>query len=425
MFQKYRPATLTCDEFYIVLRSSVPKEGTTLLQEGHVFPTCQVTVVRFYQSSPLLSSPLLSSQRSSSSGQDLDKRSAWHEPKRQRRKETTERFFLPLLPEWIVLDYHNTLEWQDEIDDKSLQRLKKAQLMVWVLSYGGQGKEQCHMEGFETLSGAGTDRPYQFLLNQDRPTRKAHTHEAMEMHIHSGRQPRCLQEFRHLRSIIQHGLLPGGGNIAGTKQRNMNHFLSIDSLLLAHEHIRPTANVALVLSKATLETHRDIQFCLSKNGYFLTKSVSSPLLFSSLLSSPLLSSPLLSSCLLSSPLLSSFPLLLLLLLLLLSPPPSPPRQQVTASGRSQWAVPDLNCKCQIGVGTTGPQLQAPDRREHSRTSTASARAQWQPQTHNNTQPKSTQPQTQPQTRNHKHNHQHYHKHNHKHTITNANTATTI
>ena len=59
----------------------------------------------------------------------------------------------------------------------------------------------------------------------------------------------------------------------GTKQRNMNHFLSIGSLLLAHEHIRPTANVALVLSKATLETHREIQFCLSKNGYFLTKNV--------------------------------------------------------------------------------------------------------------------------------------------------------
>ena len=80
-------------------------------------------------------------------------------------------------------------------------------------------------------------------------------------------------EFRHLRLIVQHGLLPRGGNIAGTKQRNMNHFPSIDSLLLDHEHIRPTTNVALVLSKATLETHRDIQFCLSKNDYFLTKNV--------------------------------------------------------------------------------------------------------------------------------------------------------
>ena len=277
--------------------------------------------------------------------------------------------------------------------------------MVWVLSYGGQGKEQCHMEGFETLSGAGTDRPYQFLLNQDRPTRKAHTHEAMEMHIHSGRQPRCLQEFRHLRSIIQHGLLPGGGNIAGTKQRNMNHFLSIDSLLLAHEHIRPTANVALVLSKATLETHRDIQFCLSKNGYFLTKSVSSPLLFSSLLSSPLLSSPLVSSPPLSCPLFlsssSSFSSSSLVLLLLLL---ASKLQQVadrsgqyrtsTASARSAWALPDLNCKRQIAVNTPGPQLQVRERSgNHKHTITRNQKAR-------------------------------NHKHNHKRAITSTTTNTT-
>ena len=76
----------------------------------------------------------------------------------------------------------------------------------------------------------------------------------------------------------------------------------------------------------------------------------------------------------------------------------------TASARSQWALPDLNCKCQdrsghyrtstasvnckcqdrsghyrtstasakIAVGTAGPQQQAPDRSGHSQTSTARA-----------------------------------------------------
>eukprot|EP00435_Cladocopium_sp_Y103_P040781 s569_g11.t1 len=45
----------------------------------------------------------------------------------------------------------------------------------------------------------------------------------------------------------------------------------------------------------------------------------------------------------------------------------------TASARSQWALPDLNCECQISVGTAGPQLH---RSGHCRTSTASARWQW-------------------------------------------------
>ena len=91
-----------------------------------------------------------------------------------------------------------------------------------------------------------------------------------------------MTEYRHIRSIQQYGLLPGGGNIAGNKQRNMNHFLPIDGLLVSYEHIRPTANVALVLSKATLEQHPDIMenFSLSKNGYFLTKDVITAGLFS-------------------------------------------------------------------------------------------------------------------------------------------------
>eukprot|EP00435_Cladocopium_sp_Y103_P059271 s181_g21.t1 len=43
---------------------------------------------------------------------------------------------------------------------------------------------------------------------------------------------------------------------------------------------------------------------------------------------------------------------------------------------SQWALPDLNCERQIAVGTAGPQLRAPDRSGHCRTSTASPRFQW-------------------------------------------------
>ena len=91
-----------------------------------------------------------------------------------------------------------------------------------------------------------------------------------------------MTEYRHIRSIQQYGLLPGGGNTAGNKQRNMNHFLPIDGLLVSYEHIRPTANVALVLSKATLEQHPELMenFSLSKNGYFLTKDVIPAGLFS-------------------------------------------------------------------------------------------------------------------------------------------------
>ena len=48
----------------------------------------------------------------------------------------------------------------------------------------------------------------------------------------------------------------------------------------------------------------------------------------------------------------------------------------TASARSELALPDLNSKRQIAVGTAGPQLQAPDRSGHCRTSTASSRSQW-------------------------------------------------
>ena len=91
-----------------------------------------------------------------------------------------------------------------------------------------------------------------------------------------------MTEYRHVRSIQQYGLLPGGGNTAGNKQRNMNHFLPIDGLLVSYEHIRPTANVALVLSKTTLEKHPELMedFSLSKNGYFLTKAVIPAGLFS-------------------------------------------------------------------------------------------------------------------------------------------------
>ena len=87
-----------------------------------------------------------------------------------------------------------------------------------------------------------------------------------------------MTEYRHLRSILQYGLLRGGGNVVGNEQRDVNHFLPFNGLLLSHEHLRPTANVVVVLSKATLEQRPELMenFCLSKNGYFLTKSQRHP-----------------------------------------------------------------------------------------------------------------------------------------------------
>ena len=60
--------------------------------------------------------------------------------------------------------------------------------------------------------------------------------------------------------------------------------------------------------------------------------------------------------------------------------PSPPSSLPTANSRSQWALPDLNCRpCPAGtassVGAAGPQLRAPDLSGHCRTSTARSRAQ--------------------------------------------------
>ena len=91
-----------------------------------------------------------------------------------------------------------------------------------------------------------------------------------------------MTEYRYVRSIQQYGLLPGGSNTDSNKQRNMNHFLPINELFVSYEHIRPTANVALVLSKTTLEKHPELMedFSLSKNGYFLTKAVIPAGLFS-------------------------------------------------------------------------------------------------------------------------------------------------
>ena len=42
----------------------------------------------------------------------------------------------------------------------------------------------------------------------------------------------------------------------------------------------------------------------------------------------------------------------------------------------EWAPPGPNSKCQIAMGTTGPQQQVPDRNGHYRAPTASARSQW-------------------------------------------------
>ena len=41
-----------------------------------------------------------------------------------------------------------------------------------------------------------------------------------------------------------------------------------------------------------------------------------------------------------------------------APDPSGQRRTSTASSRSQWATPDLNCEVHIPVGNAGPQLRA-------------------------------------------------------------------
>lgn len=81
-----------------------------------------------------------------------------------------------------------------------------------------------------------------------------------------------MTEFRHMAYSLLEEI--------AQEHRHVNHFLPIDSLLLKHEHIRPTANVALVLSKTTLEANRSIRFSLSKNGYYLTREAAPARLFS-------------------------------------------------------------------------------------------------------------------------------------------------
>ena len=61
------------------------------------------------------------------------------------------------------------------------------------------------------------------------------------------------------------------------------------------------------------------------------------------------------------------------------PRPLPPCQLVAnlfANFRAQWALPDLNCRLPIWVGTAGPQPPGSERSGHRWTSTAGFRAQW-------------------------------------------------
>lgn len=53
------------------------------------------------------------------------------------KRTATER-----LPEWVVLDLHNTLQFQDTIDIQSLKRLKNEGLKIWAISYGRKKRNQ-------------------------------------------------------------------------------------------------------------------------------------------------------------------------------------------------------------------------------------------------------------------------------------------
>ena len=102
----------------------------------------------------------------------------------------------------------------------------------------------------------------------------------------------------------------------------------------------------------------------------------------------------------------------------------------SASARSQWALPDLNSKRQIAVGTPGPQQQAPDRSGHSWTTTARENRMGTPGPQQHA-PGWSGPSTIPQKQSpdhsghartstasahttHKHNHRCTHRHNHSH-----------
>ena len=153
-------------------------------------------------------------------------------------------------------------------------------------------------------------------------------------------------------------------------------------------------------------------------------------------------------------------------------------QTSTASARSQWGLPDCNCKCEMAVGAvgaTGPRPQAPDRsgqlttgRQHTthnittntqytnthhdkhnhRHTSTNTTTNTGAQTHKhrrdhkhtttntqttnamtNTQSQNTQPQTQPQSQTNNHKHKHTiaktqpQTHNHKHTTANTTTMT--
>ena len=59
-----------------------------------------------------------------------------------------------------------------------------------------------------------------------------------------------------------------------------------------------------------------------------------------------------------------------------SPDPSGHSRTSTASARAQWALPHLHRELQIPVGTAGPQPRLPGCSGHCRTSTTTSRSQW-------------------------------------------------
>ena len=46
----------------------------------------------------------------------------------------------------VAIDFHNTLEVDDWVDEDTLHTLRKAGVKVWVISYGGHKRNQATIE---------------------------------------------------------------------------------------------------------------------------------------------------------------------------------------------------------------------------------------------------------------------------------------
>ena len=61
--------------------------------------------------------------------------------------------FKPLLPEMVAIDFHNTLEVDDWVDEDTLHTLQRAGVKVWVISFGGHKRNQATIQTLSRYRG--------------------------------------------------------------------------------------------------------------------------------------------------------------------------------------------------------------------------------------------------------------------------------